>query len=196
MSIMFVDESGDLGRATVSDGYFVMVGVVVNAEEADVVNVTMNELRERIGWHDEMEFKFAKTRGSILQSLARTVSRCDYLVYAIIVNKESYGGKNVRLLYNQVLVELVRLAGQNDLKIVIDGKAGKKYRKNTATYVRQKLSDEYRIKGIKYRESQKENILQLADLFAGYIHNKVTKGRKSSAFKDTLSQKITRISEI
>ena len=78
--------------------------------------------------------------------------------------------------------------------MTVDGEAGRRYRKETLTYIRRGLGGR-RIKKYRYVNSRSSNGLQLADLAAGAMHRYYA-GRGGDDFLRAIREKIVVVGRV
>ena len=70
--LVFIDDSGDPGVKTHSSSHFVMAAVVFNDDlVAEEVALTMRKFRRQLGWTDDHEYKFNKTKKDYIKQVLR-----------------------------------------------------------------------------------------------------------------------------
>ncbi len=85
-----------------------------------------------------------------------------------------------------------------EAKIEIDGRSSKQNMKKTITYIRHEVNKNQNKKiDIKFCDSDKDNLIQLADLIAGSINRSLNKNKTDSgAYLNILRDKIAKIKRI
>ncbi len=168
--LVFIDDSGDPGVKSHSSSHLVMAAVVFNddlvAEEAALV---MRKFRRQIGWTDDHEYKFGKTKKDYIKQVLRLVAQYDFDVYAVVVNKAKFSTmpKN---FYNDSISELFRLIPLKNASIKIDGHKGTNYTKQAISQIRKNSGvSSGKIADIKFANSKENVLIQLADLAASSI---------------------------
>ena len=196
--LVFIDESGDPGLIGARSSHFIIAAVVIVNETEDLlIRAKIRGFRRSLGWRDEDEFKFSKTRKVIVRQLIGLLAPYDFRIYGIVLDKDqwtgSHGMDNRYSLYNRILADLLKGINIPPAKICIDGNAGKKYQKNTAAFLRRELDGRMKITGLKYEDSRKVDELQLADIAAGAINRSLSKGGDSGDYIELLKGKIVEI---
>lgn len=168
--LVFIDDSGDAGIKAHSSSHLVMSAVVFNDDlVAEEVALTMRKFRRQLGWTDDHEYKFHKTKKEYVRQVLRLVSQFDFEVYAMIVNKAQFT-ETPKNLYNDSISELLRLIPLKNASIKVDGGTGTDHSKRAVTYIRKRvMSDVGRIAEIKFADSKENVLVQLADLVAGSL---------------------------
>jgi hypothetical protein len=112
------------------------------------------------------------------------------------VKISSYTNKK-NSLFGYVLQELLLRIGKNNQDIKVDGTIGKKYAKILRAYLRQSLREKGIIEiNIRFVDSRKESIIQLADIVAGAIARSYKDKTDAQIYLKLLESKINKIDEI
>lgn len=169
---VFIDDSGDAGFKGAASSHFVIACAIfmddLIAEEAALI---MRKYRRSIGWSDDHEFKFAKTKKQYVKEVLRLVCKLDFKISAVIVDKsEIKTTKPPRNFYNLIIKELLIRLPLKNASIRIDGHGGTNYIRNACSYFRKNANEKtYKVSDIKYADSKENMLIQLADLIAGSI---------------------------
>ena len=194
-----IDDSGDAGLRNSNTEQLIIVAVIIADEEkkkllADAVNL----FRHQLGWNDLDEFKFAKTNKNTLVNLIDFIKHFDFMAYAVVLEKKDidpgYIQKSNISLYNHTLKELLLRVSKSDQVVVIDGEAAKKHAGKVRAYLRQNL----KAKGIekttiRFVDSRKESLVQLADIVAGAIARSYKDKTDAQKYLNLLKDKIVKI---
>jgi len=197
--IIFIDESGDAGLTHSSSSRFIIAAVVVMSEsDAEAISKSIHEFKERNGLPKHYELRFSKTRKDIIKDLLRYLSKSEFQVFGVVIDKEksNYKSYDRYSLYNHVLVELLKSLPFESVKIIIDGEAGKNYQKSTTAFLRRQLVGKMQIDGLKYANSRTMNELQLADVVAGSINRSFSNLKDAKDYVKILSEKIIEIKQL
>jgi hypothetical protein len=198
--LVFIDESGDPGLTGSRSSNFVVAAVVIIDEPDDVIiRSKIISYRRSLGWDDRDEFKFSKTRKEVVKELIKILEPYEYQIYGVVLDKENSrltAQNNRYSLYNLVLAELLKSINVSAVKICIDGDVGKKYKKNTVTFLRHELGGKMRITSLKYADSQKTDELQLADIVAGAINRSLSGKKDAKDYVGLFKDKIVEIRKI
>ena len=201
--LVFIDESGDAGLTGSKSSHFIIASVIItNENENDLIRAKIIEYKRTPGWHDRDEFKFSRTRKEVLKELLKLLQPYDYKVYGVVLDKSKR--QNISeisdrySLYNYVLVELLKiLTTVSGAKVYIDGDVGKKYKKNTLTFLRKHLGDQYvRIMSLKFVDSKTNEELQLADVVVGSINRSYSDHKDKKDYIRLIKDKIVEIREL
>ena len=142
--LIFIDDSGDPGLKNNPSTHFVMAAAVfMDPAVAMAIEREIVEFRQSKGWSEKAEFKFQKTSKTFIKELLRRVSRYDFEIYVVYIDKAMFGQMVLIVdgekLYNWALKELLVLIPLEDVSVKIDGRATKSRMLRTATYLRREL---------------------------------------------------------
>jgi hypothetical protein len=173
--LVLIDESGCPGFKLTkgSTPYFVVAMVIfTDFSEAERASTAIAELRNKL--HIYPEFKFSKTRPEIKDAFFEALCKFNFKVHALIVKKNII--YNVHLpetaesFYNHFVQALIHHNSSilNNASIKIDGSGDKEFTKTLNAYLRHQTG-QHRINKIKFADSKRNNLIQLADMIAGAI---------------------------
>jgi len=199
---VFIDDSGDAGFKNSNTDHLIVAAVImVDENKKELLEDAINYFRRRLGWVDLHEFKFSKTEKSILIDLIDIVKHYDFKAYAVILDKKNINPdkiiKNRISVYNHVLKELLLQVSKSNQVILIDGKATKSHAEKIRTYLRKSLKkNSIDNVSIRFVDSRKNSIIQLADIIAGAIARSYKDKPDAKRYLSLLESKIIRIDEI
>lgn len=197
--LVFIDDSGDPGFKLDrgSSSHFVIACVIFNDPiDAEEAALTIKKFRRDLGWRQDREFKFNKTKKSIVKDLLEAVCSSNFSVRAICIDKSVIRSHEMKAkqgsFYNYTIKEVLSKSTKlNNASIKLDGHAGRAYKKSAITYLRREVNAQSKkIAKVKFVDSKTDNLVQLADLVAGSILRS-TQSDKSDK-NDYLSLLITR----
>ena len=192
--LVFVDESGNPGIKN-EQGEFIIAAVVVLDEGTYLkIDSFMDGYKKALGWSDDAEFKFSKTKKQIIIDFLSQITKYNFEVYAVVFNKKSKIDKDKMSLYNRILAKLLLEIGIDDANIVIDGNVGRNYRNKTRAYIRNISRKGFKKFG--YGNSKSFNGIQLADLMVGSIHKRYSNKIGSQIFYELIKSKVKFIQEL
>lgn len=176
--LVFIDDSGDPGfKEGASSSTFVLAAALfIDPEIATIVNKEISDYRRSLGWKDEHEFKFRKAPKKVKLRFLEIVNRYHFDIYAVYINKADYPNvfkfSDDEKLYNWTTKELLAIMPLEEARVKADGKYGKGYKQRVQTYIRQELNtkDFKRIDDFDIKDSNKDNLIQLADIIVGSIN--------------------------
>lgn len=185
--LVLIDESGDPGFKIVrgSTPYFVMAMVIFSdLKEAERASDCVARARERL--RVKPEFKFTKSHDNVRDGFLESVCACDFSVRALIVDKTAVYSDHLRDDTEAFYSYFVRLLLSNDngalkgAKIKIDGSGDREFKQELNRYLRRQISAD-RVVSVKFGDSCKDNLLQLADMCAGAV----ARARRKDDKRDT-----------
>ncbi len=179
--IVFIDDSGDPGFkiAKGSSEVFVICCVIFDDElEAEKTAVKIKEFRRRLKKSDRFEFKFNKCSRKIRVEFLKTVAGAKFRIRAIVMPKEKIYSEELKKsresFYNFTIKTVLRHSAGTirDARIRLDGRGDRLFRRKLLVYLRKNLNMRERkiIKNIRFRDSKKDVLIQLADMVAGSIN--------------------------
>lgn len=188
--LVFIDDSGDpgfkLGKG--SSSHFVIACVIfddpLDAEETALV---IKKYRRSLGWADYREFKFNKTSKKYIRELLAAVSRCNFRIRAICINKSLIYSSELKgkqdSFYNYAIKLVLEKSGSLDKADVrLDGHAGREYKRMAITYLRREVNtNSNKVSKVRFVDSGTNVLIQLADLVAGSILRSTQAGKTDHA---------------
>ena len=198
--LVFIDDSGDPSLHARSSSHFVMASAMfMDDEVASQVANKIRELRRSKGWGYKSEFKFRRTRKSVIKELLNVVRVYDFKVYAVWIDKAELQDimpiVDRSKLYNWTIKELLARLPLDEARVRIDGRSSREYMQSTSTYLRKALNiDSRKILNVKFEDSTRSDLIQLADIIAGTIHRSLQPDKTDS--KEYLSIIKPRVSAI
>ena len=175
---VFIDDSGDPGFKfdKGSSRFFVIACCVFEtAEAAESASAAISDLKERLGRPQHVEFKFAKTRLDTQVQFFDTLSREDFFIRVLVIDKLAHASffhdRATGSLYNEAIERVLSGLSFADAQssITIDGGGSKQYRQAvTAQFSRVTRSDSgSSSRKVKFVASDGNFLIQLADMVAG-----------------------------
>lgn len=126
----------------------------------------------------------------------KTVSDCNFTYRGIVMEKgKIYGPELIRsknAFYSYPIKMVLRhsFGAIRDARIRIDGSGNREFRKKLATYLRKEVNQESAIvKDVKFRDSKKDVLIQLADMVAGAIHRSYTEKRDAQIYRNIIKER-------
>lgn len=167
--LIFIDESGDSGFKKASSTHFVVAAVCFyDTVVAENVSATMARFKKQIGWSEDREYKFTKTKKRHVKALLEKIAAYDYTIYAIIVNKRTVQKIPSGNFHSEVVERLLAKIPMEEATIKLDGSSGTNHMKSVETFFRKATNVKGRkVKRISFADSKKNLLVQLADLVAG-----------------------------
>ena len=178
--LVFIDDSGDAGFKLDkgSSPYFVIVLVIFDDElEAEKTAVAIKELRRKLGFPEDVEFKFFKSKHSTREAFLKTISPFTFRVRSLVVDKAKIHSDELRNSKNSFYSYIIKMVLKHsdgsilDAKVKIDGSGDRTFRRNFMTYLRRELNSADRkiMDHCRLVDSQSNVLIQMADMIAGTI---------------------------
>lgn len=176
---VFIDDSGDAGfkldRGS-SEHLVIACCVFDSAEEAEITADAIRAFRASLKWNSQQEFKFSKTREDIRLAFFRAVAPCKFFVRSIVIDKKLITSQKFRTdriaFYNYAIQEVLTHSYGSIMgaKIRIDGKGSREYVQAATKYFKAQANQSNSvIQKVTFVDSQSDQLIQLADMFAGAI---------------------------
>jgi hypothetical protein len=201
--LVFIDDSGDpgfkLGKG--SSEYFVIAMVCFDDDlEAEKAALAIKELRRNLGFSDESEFRFFKTRKDNTVKFLYAVNKFSFKIRCVVVNKRKIYSQKLRAdknsFYSYFIKEALKHSGGNILeaKIKIDGSGDRIFRKSFLSYLKRELNNN-EIKVMTkctLVDSTGDVLIQMADMIAGSINRSYNLQKAdNSIYKRIIKKHIT-----
>jgi len=194
--LVFIDESGDTGLKIErgSSKYFVISLVLFeDNEEAVSCDQRIQLLKRELRLSEKFEFKFRRLRKDQRIKFFEAVLPYSFFYFGIVINKEKlYGeGFKVKESFYKYTCSLVFANAKPHLKdaiIVIDGTGSREFKRQLKTYLRKKIGTSI-IKKVKLQSSEKNNLIQLADMIAGAIYRSLGEKEDREIYRKMIGQK-------
>lgn len=186
--MVFIDDSGDpsfkIDKG--STKAFVICCVIFDDElEAEKTAVKIKELRRKLKKADLFEFKFNKCSRKFRKEFLKTVADSKFRIRAIVMPKEKIYGEELKRskesFYNYTIKTVLKNNGGKikNAKIRLDGRGDRLFRRELLSYLRKNL-DRNIINNLRFRDSHKDVLIQLADMIAGTINRKYSQVKQDS----------------
>ena len=200
--LAFVDESGDpgmkLGKG--SSDYLIITMVVFDTPEAAAeVEAKMREVRQQFGWKKAHEFHFNKMSERYRKEFLEAVAAMDFRYYSMVMDKanlEHEGFKNPASLYKCTCNYLFSNGRKHlrDAIVVVDGSGSKQFKKEFTAYLRKRANEHVEgevklIKKVKVQDSDKNDLIQLADMCCGAVARSFTDKRDARDYRKIIRKR-------
>lgn len=129
------------------------------------------------------------------------VKEYNFEIYAVYIDKKCFQQFSLKIgavgLHNWMTKTLLEGMPISEAKITIDGRSGRDNMRRTVTYLRRGLNDAGRGINIKFEESHRATMVQLADLVAGSI-NRSFQSQKTDCrrYLRVIKHKIVKIEQV
>jgi hypothetical protein len=182
--LIFIDESGDPGFKLNKGASPIFVAVMIIFEEDRYGALTQSaiEKSEARKVH-KPEFKFSKCSGEVRDLFFAAVRTCPFKVRAIVVRKEIIHSPRLKASKERFYEYFVKSMMRYDdgilanARIVIDGSGDREFRQNLNSALRTRLGVG-KVKDVRFKESHRDVLVQLADMCAGAIARSYRTDRK------------------
>ena len=195
--LILIDESGDAGFkvAKGSTPYFVVAMVIFrDLDEAERTSQVIAQARERL--RVRPEFKFNKCANVVRDGFFEAVRSCRFTIRALVVDKALIYSEGLRDDKGRFYNYFVRMLLEHDngalqgARVRIDGSGDREFKQELERYLRRQL-DAGKLSSVKFAESHRNNLIQLADMAAGAIFRSYRDDRKEAGrWRAMLASKI------
>jgi len=179
--IVFIDDSGDPGFKVNrgSSSAFVICCIIFDDElEAEKTAIQIKELRRNMGKSDRFEFKFNKCSKNYRIDFLKAVAHSKFKIRAIVMKKDVIVSEELKKskesFYNFTIKTVLKhnFGAIKDAKIRLDGHGDRTFRRELHTYLRKNLNTKEQkiIENLRFKDSKKDVLIQLADMVAGSIN--------------------------
>jgi hypothetical protein len=162
-------------------------------EEAVSCDQRIQLLKRELRLPENFEFKFRRLRKDQRIKFFEAVLPYSFFYFGIVINKEKlYGeGFKVKESFYKYTCSLVFANAKPHLKdaiIIIDGTGSREFKRQLKTYLRKKIGMSI-IKKVKLQSSEKNNLIQLADMIAGAIYRSLSEKEDREIYRKMIGQK-------
>ena len=183
--LVFIDESGDPGfkvKQGASPIFAAAMVIFPSNQEAITTQKCIDDSHAR---HvHKREFKFNKCCDDVRDLFFQAVVNCPFSVRAIVVRKDVIYSPRLKADKERFYEYFVKSMMSNDggilsnAKVVIDGSGDREFRQNLNVALRNRLG-RGAIKGVRFKDSRNDVLVQLADMCAGAIARSYRIDRKN-----------------
>lgn len=177
--ICFVDESGDLGFKFYegSTRHIVIAMVIfINTEEADKATIAIEKFARLVSKKKSLELKFNNSSKVTRLAFLKIAKQLHFSFTAYILDKTAIYKMKPRDLYI-FLLERLLIISENELsnaKIIIDGQISQNYEQMILSHLKNNTQiNKKTISKVKFEDSRKNKLLQLADFIAGSVRKTI-----------------------
>lgn len=178
--LVFIDDSGDPGFKLDkgSSRTFVIACIIFEDNlDAEETALEIKKLRRELGKPDYFEFRFNKCSKEERIKFFNKVAHSKFKYRAIVMEKEKIYGeelmKSKKSFYSYPIKMVLKhsFGSIKNAKVRIDGSGEREFRKRMAAYLRKQVNIKSDIiTDVKFRDSKKDVLIQLADMVAGAIN--------------------------
>lgn len=181
--LVFIDESGDAGfKLDKGSTPIFVAAMVIFATAEDAARTAEAIENSRARQLHKPEFKFSKCSDDIRDEFCRTVARCPFSIRAIAVRKEVIYSPRLKAdkerFYEYFVKQMMAWDGGmlRDARVIIDGSGDRSFRRDLNSALRRRMA-EGAIRDVRFKDSHRDVLVQLADMCAGAIARSYRKDR-------------------
>ena len=179
--LIFIDDSGDPGfKLEKGSSLIFVIGCIVFDDEleAEKTAVEIKELKRKLKFPDDVEFKFNKSSRRVRERFLETINPYKFRVRCLVIEKKFIRSEELRGNKNSFYSYAIKLLLQHnggsivDAKIRIDGSGDRIFRRSFVSYLRKQLNSSQKrvMKDCKLLDSKENVLIQMADMVAGSIY--------------------------
>ncbi|MBI4836967.1 MAG: DUF3800 domain-containing protein [Candidatus Portnoybacteria bacterium] len=189
--LVFIDDSGDpgfkIGKG--STEFFVISLVVFDDNlEAEKTAVAIKELRRKLGFPDDMEFKFHNSRKEVREKFLLAVNPFKFRIRSLVIDKSKIKSDELKnskeSFYSYFIKSALKYSNNSifDASIKIDGSGDRIFRKSFLAYLWRELNSRQKkiVKNCKLVDSRGNVLIQMADMIAGSIGRSYRRDKKDA----------------
>lgn len=180
--IVFVDDSGDPGFKLLkgSSELFVIALVIFKNEiDAEKTALAIKNLKQSRNISDNFEFKFNKCNKTFRNYFLDTIKSFKFDIRAIIVNKKDVQSNLLRShkenFHNYIIMRVFKRNSSHikNAKLKFDERGDSSLRDQLRVYLSHKLDNKnnHVFDSLKFVSSDRNSLIQLADMVAGSIYS-------------------------
>lgn len=197
--LVFIDESGDNGLHLVTgSSKNLIVTLVLFEDHAEALRADerIANLRRELGLNAGFEFHFSKLKQEWRERFLRVVGVFDFLYFSIVIDKAEIvrrGSFKPAELYRYACHLAIELAKPylKEAIVVVDGSGSHQFRMDLATELRKRTNRPGETGGhlrkIKFQDSHRNNLLQLADMVCGAVARSVSDKPDATIYRKLIS---------
>ncbi|REJ79426.1 MAG: DUF3800 domain-containing protein [Acidobacteria bacterium] len=198
--LVFIDESGDAGLKLDGGSTPFLTVVIVLFKDLDAARSAdqrIQDLKQNLGVSGNWEFKFNKASKMNRLRFLGMAKNLEFEIFGLVLNKAKLisSGSATRHQVYELACSRVCKSARKALKnatVVIDGAGSRDFRRSLASQLRRNLRSSIgtsHIKKLKFEDSKKNNLLQLADMVCGAIARSYSKKSDALEYRSVLRSK-------
>lgn len=198
--LVFIDDSGDPGfKLEKGSSQIFVIGCVIFDDEleAEKTAVAIKELKRKLKFPDDFEFKFNKSSRKVRENFLKTINPYSFRFRCLIIQKKTVRSeelrRNKKSFYSYAIKLLLKHNGGSvrDAKIRIDGSGDRNFRRSFVSYLRKQLNFAQNkvMRDCKLLDSKENVLIQMADMIVGSIYRSYQKDKSDSAVYKKIIQK-------
>lgn len=197
--LVFIDESGDAGFKLEKGSSPVFAAAMVIFRDTDEARRTDKIIRRAlVDLRMKPEFKFSKSSDPVKRGFFDRVLECDFCVRAIVVRKEIIYSDRLKSEKEEFYRYFVKSMVQHDsglldgARVIIDGSGERIFRQDLQRYIKRSVGEA--VRSVKFKDSQRDPLVQLADMCVGAIARSYRTDRKDAGhWRRVLQPKINNV---
>lgn len=173
---VFVDDSGDPGFkfGKGSSNFLVYTSLrFMTAEDVSKASGEIVDIKTQLGLQHSVELKFTKSKPSLRRDFLSNIQQLNLISTSVVLDKRRIEPMGATDLQIRLLGELLHNSGLelDSAKVFLDGQGSKDSIHKIQRALKAPSSEPTRqIREVKFADSAKNNLIQLADMIAGSIH--------------------------
>lgn len=198
--LVFIDDSGDPGfKLQKGSSQIFVIGCVIFEDEleAEKMAVAIKELKRKLKFPDDVEFKFNKSSRKVRESFLRAINPYIFKFRCLIIQKKIVRSeelqRNRKSFYSYTIKLLLKHNGGSvrDAKIRVDGSGDRNFRKSFVSYLRKQLNSAQKrvMRDCKLLDSKENVLIQMADMITGSIYRSYKIDKSDSTIYKKIIQK-------
>jgi hypothetical protein len=183
--LVFIDESGDAGfKLDRGSSQIFVVAMVVFPDGAAAAGTESAIHASEARRLHKPEFRFSSCSDDIRDKFFAAVKRCPFKIRAVVVRKELIHSPRLKADKDRFYEYFVQqmLKHDNDVlrnaRIIIDGSGDREFKRNLHSALRRRVNAGA-IKDVRFKDSRRDVLVQLADMCAGAIARSCRTDRKN-----------------
>lgn len=197
---VYIDENGNYGYNFEDQGtsrYFILTAIVVEQRNIEILDAKLEEIKEE--FFDGSEIKSYHLDDIKRIQILKALKDEEFYVHIYIMDKTKVlvetglGFKKSFLKYSHNLLHNQLKASYGYLDIIADQHGSDTFMKGFVEYFNKRAECRYGNYKLKFEDSKKNNLIQLADLVCGTVaiqYNKPEKSEKYYVFMNFLKNRI------
>lgn len=198
--LVFIDDSGDPGFKTekgASEFFIISLVIFEDELEAEKTALAIKELRRSLGFPDDVEFKFNKSRKDVREKFLSSINKLSFKIRSLVIDKSKIYSDELRnnksSFYSYAIKTILKYSSKSifNAKVKIDGSGDRVFRKNFLGYLRTQLGSGQQkiIKNCRLVDSRGNVLIQMADMVAGSIRRSYDKDKTDAKLYKKIIQK-------
>lgn len=198
--LVLIDESGCSGFkfGHGSSPFFTIVLLLfIDSNEAARAERRIVELRRALRVGERFEFHFTKVRQDFREAFLRAVAPVDFSYFAVTVNKKELTAglfPREEALFRHACGLAFECAKPylHHASVIIDGSAGRVFKRELSTYLRQRVRSERDvalIRKVKMEDSARNSLLQMTDMVCGAVARSFTARPDAEVCRNLISHR-------